>query len=311
MRTLVAALLFCSTAAAAQTMYRWTDKNGEVHYTDDRSTVPAGAKLETTEGEELMIEPPRPPAAIPQQPKPIRAAPLPPEKKRQSGPVEVHLAQVNVPVSEGDRTYIEDSLRTAAASPRLATWGGLRESVEVEIAPAQRMVGYGSDAFGMAVGNNKMLLRAPNDTRHGGRPLDYAGTALHELAHILEHQIAGQHRPRWFAEGFASVVAENDRAQSIDDVAYWVIHDGGKQPLDALFTNRVEHANPGCSRCCKRSEAFVLSNTTGSDQGWLFRLVRGSTFVASGKVFQQAEIGLRWLAIDGSFRTLLQARYSD
>lgn len=239
MRTLVAALLFCSTAAAAQTMYRWTDKNGEVHYTDDRSTVPAGAKLETTEGEELMIEPPRPPAAIPQQPKPIRAAPLPPEKKRQSGPVEVHLAQVNVPVSEGDRTYIEDSLRTAAASPRLATWGGLRESVEVEIAPAQRMVGYGSDAFGMAVGNNKMLLRAPNDTRHGGRPLDYAGTALHELAHILEHQIAGQHRPRWFAEGFASVVAENDRAQSIDDVAYWVIHDGGKQPLDALFTNRV------------------------------------------------------------------------
>jgi hypothetical protein len=148
---------------------------------------------------------------------------------------------VNVAVSDADRTYIEESLRTAASSARLQTWGGLRESVEVEIAPAQRMVGYvGSDAFGMAVGTNKMLLRAPKDTPHGARPLDYAGTALHELAHILEHQIAGQQRPRWFGEGFASVVAENDRSNSIDDIAYWVIHDGGPQPLDVLFSARCD-----------------------------------------------------------------------
>lgn len=241
MRSLAAALL-CSSAAAAQTIYRWTDKQGEVHYSDDRSGVPAGAKLETTEGEELMVVP-APPRAAPPKPAlpPARGVPLLPVAKKQSGPVEVHLAQVNVAVSDADRAYIEDSLRTAAASPRLATWGGLRESVEVEIAPAQRMVGYvGSDAFGMAVGTNRMLLRAPKDTRSMGRPLDYAGTALHELAHILEHQLAGPQRPRWFAEGFASVVAENDRASSIDDVAWWVIHEGGKQPLDALFTNRCD-----------------------------------------------------------------------
>lgn len=259
MRLLAAVLILGSTAVSAQTIYRWTDKKGEVHYTDDLSTVPKGAKLETTEGEELMVEPPRPtPAPAP----PTQGGALKrtveidlgngvkrtielsgtmkaPAPKKQSGPVEVKLTQVRVEVSEGDRKYIEDSLRTAAASPRLTTWGGLRESVEVEITPAEVMRGYaGTDAFGRAIGTNKMQLRAPKDVRSMGFALDYSGTALHELAHLLEHQLAVGSSPAWFAEGFACVLSEQVRAASIDDIAYWVIHDGGDRPLDGLMSGR-------------------------------------------------------------------------
>jgi len=49
----LAVCLGLSALASAQTMYRWTDKAGETHYTDDRSTIPKGAKVETTAGEEL------------------------------------------------------------------------------------------------------------------------------------------------------------------------------------------------------------------------------------------------------------------
>lgn len=240
MRTLAAAILCLSTAASAQTIYRWTDKKGEVHYTDDRSTVPPGAKLETTEGEELMVVPAPPPAPnVPAAVIKKAERPAPPApKKPQSGPVEVKLSAVNVPVSDPDRQYIEESLRAAAASPRLAAWGGLRESVDVEIATAQQMVGYaGTDAFGRAVGSHKMQLRAPQDVRSWGHALDYPGAALHELAHLLEHQVAGTNRPPWFAEGFASLVAGEVR-RPMDDIAWWVIHEGGEQPLEGLFNGK-------------------------------------------------------------------------
>lgn len=237
MRTL-AALLLLSTAANAQTIYRWTDKKGEVHYSDDMSTVPKGAKLETTEGEELMVVPAPLPSVVPKTiERPVATAPA---KAKQSGPIEVRLTKINVAVSDGDRAYIEASLRSAAASPRLASWGGLRESVEVEITPGAQMLGYsGTDAFGQAVGTNKMRLRAPKDTASHGFVLDYPGAALHELAHLLEHQLADGRSPAWFAEGFACVLAEQSRAASIDDIAWWVIHEGGERPLRDLFAGRA------------------------------------------------------------------------
>lgn len=239
MKTSLAAIALISTAASAQHIFRWTDKKGEVHYTDDRSSIPASAKVDTTEGEELMVVPAPPPSPVLPNAPPKRAEkPAPAPKKTQSGPIEVKLTAVNVAVSDADRHYIEESLRTAAASPRLATWGGLRESVEVEITPAEKMVGYGgSDAFGRAVGSNKMQLRAPKDVRSWGYVLDYPGAALHELGHLLEHQVAGGARPTWFAEGFASVVAGQDRG-ALDDIAWWVIHEGGEQPLDALMSGK-------------------------------------------------------------------------
>lgn len=270
MRTLAGVLVLVSTAVSAQTIYRWTDKKGEVHYTDDLSAVPRGAKLETTAGEELMIEPPRPatppPSPTPSQGElrrtieittptgerrtievtgtlgqPDKGTPPPKQLKKQTGPIEVRLKKLNVPVSDIDRQYIEESLRTAAASPRLATWGGLSESVDVEIAPAEGMRGYGgSDAFGLAVGTNKVLLRAPRDTASHGFVLDYPGAALHELAHLIEHQQTKMSdRPSWFAEGFACVVTDQALSASIDDIAWWVIHEGGERPLDGLMSGKV------------------------------------------------------------------------
>ncbi len=42
--------LALGSSAFAQTMYKWTDKAGEVHYTDDKGSIPKGVKVETTEG---------------------------------------------------------------------------------------------------------------------------------------------------------------------------------------------------------------------------------------------------------------------
>ena len=68
--------------------------------------------------------------------------------------------------------------------------------------------------------------------------LPYADTAVHELAHLLEHHLAGMARPRWFAEGFASLVTGDTRQASLDDVAWWVIHEGGPRPLERMFAVR-------------------------------------------------------------------------
>lgn len=34
----------------SQTMYEWTDAKGETHFTDDKGSIPRGAKVKTTEG---------------------------------------------------------------------------------------------------------------------------------------------------------------------------------------------------------------------------------------------------------------------
>lgn len=53
MRAALSTLLLLASAASAQTIYKWTDARGTVHYTDDPSTVPARVKVTTTEGDEL------------------------------------------------------------------------------------------------------------------------------------------------------------------------------------------------------------------------------------------------------------------
>lgn len=41
------------TLLVGQTIYVWTDKSGEDHYTDDLSSIPKGVKVRTTEGEPI------------------------------------------------------------------------------------------------------------------------------------------------------------------------------------------------------------------------------------------------------------------
>ncbi len=50
---LISTLVLLASPAFAQTIYRWTDGHGIVHYTDDAATAPKGVKVETTEGDEL------------------------------------------------------------------------------------------------------------------------------------------------------------------------------------------------------------------------------------------------------------------
>jgi hypothetical protein len=64
--------LVMAFAAQAQTIYTWTDARGTVHYTDDPSSIPAGVKAATTEGEELSntgpsVKAPARPEAPPQE----------------------------------------------------------------------------------------------------------------------------------------------------------------------------------------------------------------------------------------------------
>jgi hypothetical protein len=46
-------LALVASLAHAQTIYVWVDDEGNEHFTDDRSAIPRGAKVRTTEGEHI------------------------------------------------------------------------------------------------------------------------------------------------------------------------------------------------------------------------------------------------------------------
>jgi hypothetical protein len=41
--------------ALGQSVYEWTDARGELHFTDDPSTIPKGVKVRTTDGEDINV----------------------------------------------------------------------------------------------------------------------------------------------------------------------------------------------------------------------------------------------------------------
>jgi len=55
----LAVLLFAIPVASAQTVYRWVDDEGEIHYTDDKKSIPADKlkAAEVTKGVEIGIAP--------------------------------------------------------------------------------------------------------------------------------------------------------------------------------------------------------------------------------------------------------------
>lgn len=230
----VSLLLVVWACPALAQVYRWVDSHGEPHFTDDRASIPKGAKVETTDGDELT-EVSSDPLPTPGRPK-AGPAPRPsarPSPTTQTGPVEVTVTKVEVEVSDADLEFIKAEVAKAAASPAIARWGPLRRSVEVHVVPLSKL---SVDAFGQAHGATVMELRAPRDAAVCGRPLPYDVVARHELAHLIEHQTAGQLRPRWFAEGFAQYVASpTDPMSAIEDVAWWVIQEGGDRPLETVF----------------------------------------------------------------------------
>ena len=48
-------VVLLAAPALAQTVYEWTDESGDVHYTDDRSTIPKNAKVRTTQGDDIGV----------------------------------------------------------------------------------------------------------------------------------------------------------------------------------------------------------------------------------------------------------------
>lgn len=260
MRPALLTLTLVSFAVWAQPMYRWTDRSGQVHYTDDLSTVPRGVKVESTDGQPVMV------VTTPPTPARKKAEPLAtprPARPSQSGPVEVTLTKVETDLAAGELEYIKKSLASAAASPEVANWGPLRRSVEVHLVPSSSMSNV--DAFGEASGETLMRLRTPRELSIFGRPLPYDRVAIHELAHLIEHQLAGQARPRWFAEGFAEYVCQQDPHASIEDMAWWVIHEGGARPLDRMFAR--ENGFPSAVAYAVAKQALQFMASLVGDEG--------------------------------------------
>ncbi|MBX7098004.1 MAG: DUF4124 domain-containing protein [Myxococcaceae bacterium] len=86
---LTAAALFAS-AASGQTVFRWEDPDGTVHYSDSMQGVPKGVKVSTTTGADItsVPTPPAPAAtAAPAAPPPaqVPAAPAAPARAELSG----------------------------------------------------------------------------------------------------------------------------------------------------------------------------------------------------------------------------------
>lgn len=79
-------------------IYTWTDKSGEVHYTDDPATIPKGVKAKTTEGEDITT---------------VEAAPrsAPPRTTRQSSSASSGASRESK--RDADEQYWRSSFRNA------------------------------------------------------------------------------------------------------------------------------------------------------------------------------------------------------
>lgn len=237
------ALVLMPMVVAAQTIYRWTDASGEVHYTDNLSTVPRRAKVATTDGTPINTvqgEAPQPVVqrkAVepePKKKKPDEDDPWVIKEKLPTGPPEVTITGVHADVAENDLDFIRACVNQGAKSPALLRFGALHGPISVTIETSAKMSDH---AFGEAEGYTTMRLRTPREVMlMNGLPLPYEATVTHELAHLLEHQAAGLKRPRWFAEGFASYVGNNNKYFTPYDVAYWVVTYGGEHPFDRVFS---------------------------------------------------------------------------
>jgi hypothetical protein len=72
---LALSLLLCS-AVQAQSVYRWSDAEGNIHYTDDATTIPKGATVVATDGSpisEMGAPPPVTKVAVVTQPAQVAA----------------------------------------------------------------------------------------------------------------------------------------------------------------------------------------------------------------------------------------------
>jgi Domain of unknown function (DUF4124) len=125
-------LVLQASAAAAQTIYTWVDRNGATHFTDDPSTAPRGVKVRTTEGAELShISADRPAAAPDAGVMPTAPAASEPEVpstaeqqwRRQFLDAHARVATLEDDV-ERDRLQVEDVNGLPINASFNCSWGG-------------------------------------------------------------------------------------------------------------------------------------------------------------------------------------------
>ncbi len=231
-------------------VYRWVDKSGEQHFTDDRSTIPKGAKV-------MPFEPQEPNVSIgnlrddePVAAKATRPAQLDESKRierpetKTSEAATIVLDTLPRSLKPGDAEILLSAVQQAIESPKLRVLGGLRQTVHVAIIenkddPKLRHVA--SLAVGFAGSATQVYLLSPYIGVVGyGRPRPWAEIALHEVAHAQMFQFTGAKRvPRWFTEGYAMYVANEEGYASKEDVAYWALEKGGGEPLANSFSPKA------------------------------------------------------------------------
>lgn len=89
-------VLLAGVAAAEEPIYRWTDADGVVHYSNEKNLVPDPQKVETTSGEEIGVLP-----SQPRKPEPTR------EEAKGAREERVALAEVRRVEAEADRAEAE------------------------------------------------------------------------------------------------------------------------------------------------------------------------------------------------------------
>lgn len=89
----VALLLFLSSAAWAQEIYKWVDANGVEHFTDDPAQIPKGVKKQKTTGAEVgVLESSKDTPRSVDQPKPSKK----PSKTKQQWQADFKEARDNI-----------------------------------------------------------------------------------------------------------------------------------------------------------------------------------------------------------------------
>lgn len=88
--------MLAGAAFADEPIYRWTDENGVVHYSNEKNLVPDPQKVETTDGEEIGVLP-----SQPQKPAPTR------EEEKGAREERIALAEVRRVEAEAERAEAE------------------------------------------------------------------------------------------------------------------------------------------------------------------------------------------------------------
>ncbi|MEN9797947.1 MAG: hypothetical protein RL653_1643 [Pseudomonadota bacterium] len=153
------------------------------------------------------------------------------------------FALASAPGDEQGTALVREAL--ARAAPRLAAWGGLRETVNVWVMPSHAALEEavnrkGYDWLRAWARYSDVYVQSPSTWgMFGAYEEDVAELMLHELTHCVMYQAAATRTgwsrkgiPLWFREGMASWTARQAaRWMTLESLAAELDRDPGKDPL--------------------------------------------------------------------------------